>query len=89
MMRDAPKYNLRWLVVINSTIFIMFGFLLQWPTILTLLMFPALVFMYVHLAHTREAEARLRFGDAYVRYAAHVPGWVPHLPSRGTQSGPA
>lgn len=88
-MRDAPQDSLRWLVVINSTIFIMFGFLPQWPTILTLLMFPALVFMYVHLPHTSEAEARLRFGDAYVRYASHVPGWVPRLQSRGTQSGPA
>ena len=88
-MRDAPKYSLRWLVVINSTIFIMFGFLLQWPTIPALLMFPALVFMYVHLAHTEEAQARLRFGEGYVRSAAHVPGWFPHLPSRGTQSGPA
>ncbi len=30
---------------------IMFGFLLQWPTILTLVMFPLLVWMYVRLAH--------------------------------------
>jgi protein-S-isoprenylcysteine O-methyltransferase Ste14 len=70
-------------------IIIMFGFLLQWPTILTLLMFPALVFMYVHLAHTEEAEARLKFGDTYVRYAVRVPGWFPHLGSRGIQSGTA
>ena len=70
-------------------IVIMFGFLLQWPTILTLLMFPALVFMYVHLAHTEEAEARLKFGDAYARYAARVPGCFPRLRSRSTQNGPA
>jgi protein-S-isoprenylcysteine O-methyltransferase Ste14 len=70
-------------------IIIMFGFLLQWPTILTLLMFPALVFMYVHLAHTEESEARLKFGDCYVRYIARVPGWFPHLGNRGTQSGTA
>jgi methanethiol S-methyltransferase len=31
---------------------IMFGFLLQWPTLLTLAMFPVLVAMYVHLAHS-------------------------------------
>jgi protein-S-isoprenylcysteine O-methyltransferase Ste14 len=58
---------------------IMFGFLLQWPTILTLVMFPFLVFMYVHLAHAEEAEARQAFGDAYARYAARVPGWFPRL----------
>lgn len=60
---------------------IMFGFLLQWPTILTLAMFPVLVAMYVHLAHTEEAEAHREFGAAYDRYAAEVPAWIPH-PSR-------
>ena len=70
-------------------IVILFGFLLQWPTILTLLMFPALVVMYVRLAHAEEAEARLTFGDAYVRYAARVPGWLPRPVSRAAQGGPA
>jgi protein-S-isoprenylcysteine O-methyltransferase Ste14 len=70
-------------------IIIMFGFLLQWPTILTLLMFPALLAMYVHLAHTEEAEARLKFGQAYERYASSVAGWFPHLQSRGSPSGTA
>jgi len=56
---------------------IMFGFLLQWPTILTLLMFPLLVAMYIHLAHVEEADARRRFGAAYNGYAAATPGWVP------------
>jgi len=60
-------------------IVIMLGFLLQWPTILTLAMFPLLVFMYVHLAHAEEAEARQAFGDAYARYATRVPGWFPRL----------
>jgi protein-S-isoprenylcysteine O-methyltransferase Ste14 len=58
---------------------IMFGFLLQWPTILTLAMFPVLVAMYVHLAHTEEVEARRDFGLEYERYAATVPAWLPKL----------
>ena len=58
---------------------ILFGFLLQWPTILTLVMFPFLVFMYVHLAHTEEAEGRKNFGDLYDRYAARVPAWIPRI----------
>lgn len=70
-------------------IVILFGFLLQWPTILTLLMFPALVVMYVRLARAEEAEARQRFGDAYVRYATRVPGWLPRPESRAAQGGPA
>jgi methanethiol S-methyltransferase len=64
---------------------IMFGFLLQWPTILTLLMFPLLVAMYIHLAHVEETEARRRFGAEYERYAAVTPAWMPRL--RRTPNG--
>ena len=57
---------------------IMFGFLLQWPTILTLVMFPLLVWMYVGLAHAEEREALRDFGEAYEHYAAVTPRWIPH-----------
>ena len=39
-------------------ILILLGFLLQWPTVLTLAMFPILVWMYVRLAHREEREVR-------------------------------
>ncbi|VBB08902.1 phospholipid methyltransferase [Lucifera butyrica] len=58
---------------------IMTGFLLQWPTILTLLMYPVLVTMYVRLARIEEREAIEQFGEAYVRYAAVTPGFFPLL----------
>lgn len=58
-------------------ILIMFGFLLQWPTILTLAMFPVLCVMYVRLARTEEKEAERVFGDDWVRYAARTPRFVP------------
>lgn len=57
---------------------IMFGFLLQWPTILTVLMFPLLVWMYVHLAHGEERDAEREFGGVYRDYAAKTPRWIPH-----------
>ncbi len=60
-------------------ILIMFGFLLQWPTILTLAMFPVLVGMYVHLAHQEEREVRAEFGAQYERYAASTPAWLPRV----------
>jgi protein-S-isoprenylcysteine O-methyltransferase Ste14 len=59
-------------------ILVMFGFLLQWPTLLTLAMFPVLVFMYVRLARTEERETRRVFGETYDRYSATVPGFLPH-----------
>jgi protein-S-isoprenylcysteine O-methyltransferase Ste14 len=60
-------------------ILVMFGFLLQWPTILTLAMFPVLTVMYVKLARTEERDARVDFGDAYAKYASQVPGFIPKL----------
>jgi protein-S-isoprenylcysteine O-methyltransferase Ste14 len=57
----------------------MFGFLLQWPTLVTLLMFPILVIMYVRLAHREEREALAEFGEAYTRYAATTPAFFPHF----------
>jgi protein-S-isoprenylcysteine O-methyltransferase Ste14 len=58
-------------------ILVMFGFLLQWPTLLTLIMFPVLVVMYVRLAKREEQEIRTEFGAEYDRYAAVTPGWLP------------
>ena len=60
-------------------IMVMFGFLLQWPTILTLAMFPVLTFMYVKLAKTEERDSIAEFGRAYTQYASEVPGFVPRL----------
>ena len=58
-------------------IVIMFGFLLQWPTILTVVMFPLLMWMYVRLAHSEERDAQREFGVEYERYAAMTPRWIP------------
>ncbi|HZA66032.1 MAG TPA: isoprenylcysteine carboxylmethyltransferase family protein [Geminicoccaceae bacterium] len=60
-------------------ILVMFGFLLQWPTLLTLAMFPILVWMYVRLARQEEHGALAAFGEAYARYAARTPAWFPSL----------
>lgn len=60
-------------------ILVMFGFLLQWPTILTLAMFPVLTVMYVKLAKTEERDVRVEFGEAYAKYTSNVPGFVPKI----------
>jgi protein-S-isoprenylcysteine O-methyltransferase Ste14 len=60
-------------------ILVMFGFLLQWPTLLTLAMFPVLTFMYVRLARSEERQALAEFGNEYKAYMAVVPGFVPTL----------
>lgn len=60
-------------------VLIMFGFLLQWPTLVTLVMFPILVFMYTHLAHTEERSAIAEFGDEYVQYVRVTPAFFPRI----------
>jgi len=60
-------------------ILIMLGFLVQWPTFITLIMFPILVTMYVRLARREEKGALAEFGDDYARYAARTPAFLPRI----------
>lgn len=65
-------------------VMILLGFLLQWPTLLTLVMFPILVAMYGRLAVTEEREMRDRFGTEFDAYAARTPRFVPALSGRAS-----
>lgn len=58
-------------------ILVMLGFLLMWPTLLTLAMFPILVIVYLRLARQEEKLVRQEFGSAYDTYAMEVPAFVP------------
>lgn len=69
-------------------ILIMFGFLLQWPTLITLVMFPVLVFMYIRLARTEERWALDEFGDLYRHYRARTPAFFPHLSQQHSAETP-
>ena len=62
-------------------IVIMLGFLFQWPTLVTLVMFPILVTMYVKLARREEKEVLSEFGEEYRRYMDSTPAFFPHLGS--------
>lgn len=58
-------------------VMILLGFLLQWPTLLTLVMFPVLVAMYSRLAINEERDMRGEFGAAFEVYAARTPRFIP------------
>lgn len=66
-----PQYTGLFLVII--------GFLVQWPTLLTVLMAPALLFAYVRLAKTEEQRVRSEFAESYDAYARHTPAFFPPL----------
>lgn len=63
----------------DAFVLIMFGFLLQWPTIVTLGMFPILTWMYVRLARSEERDAETHFGERWREYAARTPRFIPRL----------
>jgi len=60
-------------------VLILLGFLLQWPTLLTLLMFPVLLVMYRRLAITEEKNMHKQFGETYDAYAQSIPRFIPRL----------
>ncbi len=66
-------------------ILIMFGFLLQWPTIPTLVMFPVLVIVYYRLAMREEQASLKAFGYRYEQYQQQVPNRI--FPSLARQTG--
>ena len=60
-------------------ILVMVGFLLQWPTLITLVLFPILLVTYLRLARREEQHALGEFGDAYRDYMAKTPAWLPRF----------
>ncbi len=58
-------------------VLVMFGFLLQWPTLPTLVMFPILLAVYARLARREEQDALAEFGDAYRDYMVRTPAFIP------------
>jgi len=58
-------------------VLIMFGFLLQWPTLPTVVMFPILVYVYFRLARREEQMALEEFGDRYRAYMDRTPAFIP------------
>lgn len=62
-------------------ILIILGFLIQWPTLITLAMAPILIFRYIRLAKAEDQEMLKVFGKEYEAYKAKVPEFIPSLQS--------
>jgi len=66
-----PQYTGFFLVIL--------GFLIQWPTLITLAMAPILLWMYLRLARREEAVMIDQFGDTYRHYMTQVNGFLPRF----------
>jgi protein-S-isoprenylcysteine O-methyltransferase Ste14 len=54
------------------------GFLIQWPSLTTLIMWPILIFAYYKLATREEKDIEKRFGQEFLEYKKRVPAFIPH-----------
>ena len=63
-------------------VLVIVAFNIQWPTIPTLLMAPVLIVMYVRQARREDEALVVKFGEAFSRYAARVPAFIPRLRAR-------
>lgn len=66
-----PQYSGLFLITI--------GMLIQWPTIITLVMWPILTYAYYRLAMREEREVEAQFGEAYLDYRRKVAAFVPQF----------
>jgi hypothetical protein len=57
---------------------VILGALIQWPTLLTLVMAPVLLASYVRLARREERELEARFGEDYRHHRERVPMLIPY-----------
>lgn len=64
-----PQYTGIYLVII--------GFMIQWPTFITMVMFPFLIIMYYNLAKKEEKDILKRYPEAYKQYMKKTPMFIP------------
>ena len=62
------------------------GTLIQWPTLITLVMAPVLVVTYYRLARREEADLARRFGERYAAYRARTPMLLPRWPAKARRA---
>ncbi len=61
----------------SGLILVTIGLLIQWPTAITVIMWPVLIFAYYRLSKKEEADMEKEFGDAYAQYRGRVPMFIP------------
>jgi len=71
-------------------IFVMtLGFMIQWPTLTTLILWPFVIWMYVRLAHREEQDALEQHSGEYRACMERTPMFIPRLFGRSEQVRPA
>jgi protein-S-isoprenylcysteine O-methyltransferase Ste14 len=66
-----PQYDGLFLITI--------GFLVQWPSLTTLIMWPILIFAYYRLSMKEERDVENKFGGEFLEYKKKVPAFIPRF----------
>jgi len=66
-----PQYTGLFLITI--------GFLIQWPTLTALILWPILMVAYYRLAMREEKELQQHFGEEFVEYRTRVSAFIPRI----------
>lgn len=66
-----PQYMGIYLIII--------GFIIQWPTMVTLIMFPFLIVLYYKLAKREEEDILKKFPEEYKQYMIETPMFIPKV----------
>ena len=62
------------------------GMNVWWLTIIMLALWPVVVIVYYRLAKTEEKDAEEKFGEEYLEYKRRVPGWIPRIRRKKSDS---
>ncbi len=61
----------------SGILLVTFAFLIQWPTLITLIMWPFLFMMYFRLAQREEKDVQRKYKRKYLNYKKEVPMFIP------------
>jgi len=64
------------------------GFMIQWPTVTTLILWPFVLSMYYRLARKEERDVMVKYPEKYREYLSRTPMFFPKLTSRHRDSSP-
>ena len=63
------------------------GFMIQWPTLTTLMLWPFVIWMYYRLARKEEQQALKKFPEKYRDYMRQTPMFFPKLSKLSSAGG--
>lgn len=64
---------------------VIIGFLIMWPTIPTLILFPVMIVVYTRLAKREERDMEAALGPSWREYRLRTPLLIPRWPRRGSE----